>query len=284
MTAKILDGKLVRSHIVEDLKQKVSSIPDEERPHLTFILVGNNPSSLSYIRQKQKACQAIGFQYEFLHFPESITEPELLQKIFDLNDDPSTHGIMVQLPLPKHIDPSIISSTIDPIKDVDGFHPTNQGNLFTGKYNPERTMIPCTPKGIIKLLNHYNINPSGKKAVVVGRSQIVGKPVAAMLLNAGATVTICHSQTKDLAQETTQADILVVAIGKPNFITDDMVKPDTVVIDVGFSKVEDDIYGDVDQKGVAAKASFLTPVPGGVGPMTVACLMDNLYLAYKAQQ
>lgn len=280
---KLINGRLVRDKIFQDLNKKVQNITSEAKPKLAFILVGNNPASHSYIRQKQKACRAIGYEYDFLHFPETITELELLQELFILNDDPTIHGIMVQWPLPGHINTSLISETIRPEKDVDGFHPQNQGLLMTGSSHPETTLQPCTPKGIIKLLNHYKITIPGADAVVVGRSQIVGKPVASMLTNLGATVTICHSKTKDLKSHTKRADILIVATGARHLIKENMVKPGVVVIDVGFSKVENDIYGDVDFDQVAPQSSHITPVPGGVGPMTVACLMENLWIAYSNQ-
>lgn len=279
----LIDGRKVRDEIFQDLKEKVQSITSETKPKLAFILVGNNPASHSYIRQKQKACRKIGYEYDFLHFPQTITELELLQELFKLNDDPKTHGIMVQWPLPDHINTSLISETILPQKDVDGFHPQNQGLLITGSADPEKNLQPCTPKGVIKLLKHYNLEVQGKDAVVVGRSQIVGKPVASMLTNLGATVTICHSKTKDLQSHTKRADILVVATGYKHLIKSDMVKSGAIVIDVGFSKVEDDIYGDVDFDQVSPHTSHITPVPGGVGPMTVACLMENLWIAYTNQ-
>lgn len=280
--SNIIDGKAVSIKILDDLKSKIDKLQNEVKPHLTFVLVGNNTSSLSYIRQKQKACQKIGIEYKFLHFPESILEQELLQTIFDLNESPETHGIMVQLPLPKHIDPTLISSTINPDKDVDGFHPLNQGNLFLGNVYPHN-LIPCTPKGVIRLLQEYNVEIQGADAVVVGRSSIVGKPAASLLSLNGATVTICHSKTKDLTHYTKNADIIVVATGQKHLLKGDMVKPGVVVIDVGFSKVENDIYGDVDFDSVSPKAKLITPVPGGVGPMTVTCLMENVYQAFINQ-
>jgi methylenetetrahydrofolate dehydrogenase (NADP+)/methenyltetrahydrofolate cyclohydrolase len=280
---QIINGREVRDSIYKDLKSQVSKIQNSIKPQLTFILVGNNPASHSYIRQKQKACNLIGYEYDFKHFPETLKEQELIQEIFELNEDPSVHGIMVQLPLPNHISADTISSSIDPAKDVDGFHPINQGIVSSGSSNPDQNLEPCTPKGIIRLLQHYKIPIQGADATVVGRSQIVGKPVSSMLLNHGATVTTCHSKTKDLKFHTSKADILVVATGQRHMIKADMVKPGAVVIDVGFSKVEDDIYGDVDFLNVAPITSYITPVPGGVGPMTVACLMENLMIAYQNQ-
>lgn len=280
---KIIDGRKVRDQIFSNLKQEVEKLKYESKPKLAFVLVGNNPASHSYIRQKQKACREIGFEYDFKHFPESIQEHELLQVILDLNQDKQTHGVMVQLPLPNHINPDVINSSIDPSKDVDGFHPLNQGIVFLGNFDEQTQLQPCTPKGIIKLLDHYQVDIQGKNAVVVGRSQIVGKPISALLLHRGATVTVCHSKTKDLAAHTKQADILVVATGIRHLVKADMVKEGAIIIDVGFSKVEDDIYGDVDFDSVLPKASQITPVPGGVGPMTVACLMGNLFTAYQNQ-
>lgn len=280
---KIIDGRKVRDQIFSNLKQEVEKLKYESKPKLAFVLVGNNPASHSYIRQKQKACREIGFEYDFKHFPESIQEHELLQVILDLNQDKQTHGVMVQLPLPNHINPDVINSSIDPSKDVDGFHPLNQGIVFLGDFDEQTQLQPCTPKGIIKLLDHYQVDIQGKNAVVIGRSQIVGKPISALLLHRGATVTVCHSKTKDLTAHTKQADILIVATGIRHLVKADMVKDGVIIIDVGFSKVEDDIYGDVDFDGVLPKASQITPVPGGVGPMTVACLMENLFTAYQNQ-
>ena len=281
--SKIIDGRKVRDQIFSNLKQEVEKLKYESKPKLAFVLVGNNPASHSYIRQKQKACREIGFEYDFKHFPESIQEHELLQVILDLNEDKQTHGVMVQLPLPNHINPDVINSSIDPAKDVDGFHPLNQGIVFLGDFDEQTQLQPCTPKGIIKLLDHYQVDIQGKNAVVIGRSQIVGKPISALLLHRGATVTVCHSKTKDLAAHTKQADILVVATGIRHLVKADMIKDGVIIIDVGFSKVEDDIYGDVDFESVFPKASMITPVPGGVGPMTVACLMENLFTAYQNQ-
>ncbi len=277
-----INGREVRNQMFQELQAEVQNIKSDIKPKLAFILVGSNPASLSYINQKQKACRQIGFEYDFLQFPEETPEHKLLQEIFELNENPEVHGVMVQLPLPAHISADTISSSISPEKDVDGFHPFNQGLVFTNSAT-ENTLVPCTPKGIMKLLDFYQIPLTGSNAVVVGRSQIVGRPISSMLLNHGATVTTCHSKTKDLKSHTQEADILVVATGFKHLIKADMVKQGAVVIDVGFSKVEDDIYGDVDYQDVAPKTSYITPVPGGVGPMTVACLMENLLIAYRNQ-
>lgn len=273
MGAQIIDGKAVASAIREELKARVTRLTELGKiPGLSVILVGDNPASKVYVRNKEKACRSIGMRSEVIHMDAETTQEQLLKKIDELNANPSVDGILVQLPVPKHIDPWAVILRIDPQKDVDGFHPVNTGALFSG----EPSLVACTAKGCIELLKRYNIPISGKNAVVVGRSNIVGKPAALLLLSENATVTMCHSRTQDLGVVTRMADILVVAIGRAGFITRDMVKPGAVVIDVGMNKnSEGKLCGDVDFEKVKEIAGFITPVPGGVGPMTIAELLSN---------
>lgn len=272
MTAKILDGKKMSAEIRASIKEKVLLLKEKGIvPGLAVILVGDNPASKVYVGQKEKGCLEAGFA-SFLHrLPGTTSQEELLALIDKLNADKTVHGILVQLPLPRQIDPDTVLAAIRPEKDVDGFHPVNIGRLVAGLPASE----PCTPKGILRLLKSTGIPLSGKEAVVIGRSNIVGKPVALMLLAESATVTICHSKTADLAEHARRADILVAAIGKPRFVTADMVKEGAVVIDVGINRLEEGLVGDVDYEPVAEKASWITPVPGGVGPMTIAMLLEN---------
>ena len=272
MTAKILDGKKMSAEIRAAIKEKVVLLKEKGIvPGLAVILVGDNPASKVYVGQKEKGCLEAGFA-SFLHrMPETTSQEELLALIDKLNADKTVHGILVQLPLPRQIDPDTVLAAIRPEKDVDGFHPVNIGRLVAGLPASE----PCTPKGILRLLKSTGIPLAGKEAVVIGRSNIVGKPVALMLLAESATVTICHSKTADLAEHARRADILVAAIGKPRFVTADMVKEGAVVIDVGINRLEEGLVGDVDYEPVAEKASWITPVPGGVGPMTIAMLLEN---------
>ncbi len=272
MTAKILDGKKMSAEIRTAIKEKVVLLKEKGIvPGLAVILVGDNPASKVYVGQKEKGCLEAGFA-SFLHrMPETTSQEELLALIDKLNADKTVHGILVQLPLPRQIDPDTVLAAIRPEKDVDGFHPVNIGRLVAGLPASE----PCTPKGILRLLKSTGIPLAGKEAVVIGRSNIVGKPVALMLLAESATVTICHSKTADLAEHARRADILVAAIGKPRFVTAGMVKEGAVVIDVGINRLEEGLVGDVDYEPVAEKASWITPVPGGVGPMTIAMLLEN---------
>lgn len=262
------------------MRGDVASLKEKKiHPKLIIILVGENPASLSYIKSKTKASNEIGVEAEVLKYGENdIDTAGLIKKIHELNADKSVNGILVQLPLPDHIyEPEIIKA-IAPVKDVDGFTAYNLGKMFLSTDFEE--LAPCTPLGIIRMLEHYSIDVEGKEAVVVGRSNIVGKPVSVMLLNRGATVTVCHSRTKDLASHTKRADLLVVAVGKAGFITADMVKEGAVVVDVGINRKEDGkLTGDTDFEGLKNKVSFISPVPGGCGPMTVACLMENLVKA-----
>ena len=275
----IIDGKKVSSHIIENITTEVKSLKlkIDKSPGLAVILVGDDPASAVYVRNKNKTCTKIGFQSFENILPSDTSELILLNLIDELNNNENVNGILVQLPLPKHISSHKILKAIKPEKDVDGFHLENVGRLVTGN----AAFKPCTPAGIIQLLDYYNIDLEGKNAVVLGRSNIVGKPVAFLLLEKNATVTICHSRTKDLAKITRQADILIAAIGKPNFVTADMVKDDSVIIDVGINRVDGKLVGDVDYQVVSQKVSLITPVPGGVGPMTIAMLMANTLQSFK---
>lgn len=278
----ILSGKDLASKIKEDIRSHIKNLENEvgTTPHLAVIIVGNNPSSQSYVKGKSKACEEVGIRNTTITLPEDITEWELLRTINDFNLNTDVHGILVQLPLPSHIDEHKVMSCIVPEKDVDGFHRVNVDALYTGK---STGVIPCTPKGIIHLLKESNVDITGKNAVVIGRSNIVGLPIAKLLLDNNATVTICHSKTQNLKDITSKADILVVAIGKAKFVTEDMVKPNAVVIDVGINRVDGKLVGDVDFDGVKDKVSYITPVPGGVGLMTIACLLENTIECFLRQ-
>lgn len=269
----IIDGTALAKKIKENVAIDTARIVSKynETPHLVVILVGEDPASQSYVRGKEKACSNTGIKSTVLRFPSTISQSYLESEIQKLNKDSSVHGILVQLPLPNEIDEVQLLSIIDPKKDVDGFTPTNVAALLSG--NPR--IVPCTPLGIMHMLREYKIPIEGATCVVLGRSQIVGKPMANLLLNANGTVTICHSRTKNLKNVTSTADILVVAVGKPHMIDDTYVKQGATVIDVGISRINDKITGDVDYEKVANKCSFITPVPGGVGPMTIACLLEN---------
>lgn len=266
----ILDGKKLRDKIIENLKAKVDTFG--EKPTLVVILVGENPASKIYVNNKKKMAEKIGIHSEVINYPANITEAELLDKIEELNNNKKVTAILVQLPLPKHISKDNVMNKIIPSKDVDGFTPYNFGKLFSGE---TPTVYPCTPKGILLLLDEYNIEIEGKHVVIVGRSNIVGKPLSQMMLNKNATVTICHSHTKNLSQITKTADILVSAVGK-NIIEGEMLKTDCVIVDVGIFKDKNGkTRGDVDFESASKIASFISPVPGGVGPMTIASLMLN---------
>jgi methylenetetrahydrofolate dehydrogenase (NADP+)/methenyltetrahydrofolate cyclohydrolase len=284
MPAQIINGRKISEEIKKEVKQKKEALFNETGivPGLAFILVGDNPASQVYVNMKGKACEELGFYSVTIKLPAQTTEDELIEKIKALNNDSKIHGILVQLPLPAHIDEQKVLQAIDPIKDVDGFHPVNVGKLVIGL----DTYLPCTPAGIQELLKRSDINPSGKHVVIVGRSNIVGKPIANILLQkrdwANATVTVCHTGTRDISYFTRQADILIVAMGKPEFIRGDMIKPGAVVIDVGVNRIDDPnaekgyrIVGDVHFESAFEVAGAITPVPGGVGPMTIAMLMKN---------
>lgn len=284
MTAQLIDGKKVAAEIREEIRQAVEKLigSGTRAPGLAVVLVGENPASQSYVRSKTKACSEALFHSRQIDLPTTVSQAELLAVVDSLNQDPLVDGILVQLPLPGHIDESAVIDRIFPEKDVDGFHPINAGNLLLGR----KAFVPCTPKGVQQLLIRSGIQTRGKFAVVLGRSNIVGKPMAALLSARGAgadcTTCICHSATENLAAITKQADLLIAAIGKAEFVTAEMVKPDAVVIDVGINRVDDassprgyKLVGDVDFDGVKKVASAITPVPGGVGPMTIAMLLQN---------
>jgi len=276
--ARLIDGKALAAKLQGELAEKTARLKEETGvvPGLVVILVGENPASQVYVRNKERSAIAAGFRSKVVRLPETIQENELLELIEQYNQDPLWHGILVQLPLPKHIDDEAVLLAIDPAKDVDGFHPLNMGRLWAG--NP--VMVPSTPAGIMEMFKEYGIELEGKRAVVIGRSNIVGKPMAQLLLAKNATVTLTHSRTHHLAKIAKTADILVVAIGRAKFVTADFVKEGAVVIDVGMNRDEDDkLCGDVDFDAVAPIASHLTPVPGGVGPMTVTMLMEQTYEA-----
>ena len=275
---KIIDGKELAKKIRNDLKIEVEKIKQEGiNPKFAVILVGEDKASKIYVKNKTKVCIELGIEFEEILLEENIQMQELLKIIENLNNREDIHGILLQSPIPSHLDINEAFRSIKPEKDVDGFNPVNVGKLSLN----QDCFVSCTPFGIIKMLENYNIEIEGKRAVVVGRSNIVGKPVSMCLLNKNATVTVCHSKTKDLKEITKTADILVVALGKPKFITQDMVKENAVVIDVGINRTEDGIVGDVDFENVKEKASYITPVPGGVGPMTIAMLMNNVIKAAK---
>lgn len=269
----ILDGKKVAEALYQKLLLDLSLLPVV--PKIVFLLVGEDPASQTYVRSKGKKCQDLGLLSETVVLPATTAEDDLIGRIHALNRDKDVHGILVQLPLPAGMNKQRVLREIDPKKDVDGLHPENQGRLFQG----EPRFLPCTPAGIVEILKFYSIPMEGAKVTVIGRSEIVGKPAAQLMLMNNATVQICHSKTKDLAAETRAADILIVAIGKPKFVTAEMVKPGATVIDVGIHRIDGKIVGDVDFDSVAPKAGAISPVPGGVGPMTIAMLMKNVIQA-----
>lgn len=285
----IIDGKKVAEQIQQEIKETIQQKPTQRKPCLAVVIVGRLSPSLIYVNRKTQACESAGIKSIKRELPESITENELLAEVEALNQNPLVDGILVQLPLPHHINPSRITHSINPLKDVDGFHPLNVGKLFSGEKDG---FIPCTPLGIKVLLERFNIEMTGKHALVIGRSNIVGKPMAALLMQnwpgGNATVTIAHRYSTNLKQLCLLADILIVAIGQPKFITSDMIKDGAVVIDVGINKIDDptkkngyQIVGDVDFDNVKDKCSFITPVPGGVGPMTIAMLLYNTLSSYN---
>ncbi len=277
--AVILDGKAISKKVRGELKIKAEELRQKNIiPKLAVIMVGDDPSSKIYVRNKSKACEEVGIEFEEYLLGENIKNEELLNLIEELNNREDIHGILLQSPIPKHLDINLAFRTIKPEKDVDGFHPVNIGKLSLN----QECFVSCTPFGIMRMLAEYNIDIEGKHAVIIGRSNIVGKPMIQCMLNKHATVTVCHSKTKNLSEITKQADILVAAIGKPKFITEDMVKDGAVVIDVGINRNEEGkVCGDVDFENVSKKASYITPVPGGVGPMTIAMLMNNIIKAAK---
>ncbi|NCJ06566.1 bifunctional methylenetetrahydrofolate dehydrogenase/methenyltetrahydrofolate cyclohydrolase FolD [Synechococcales cyanobacterium C] len=285
-SAQLLDGKALALKMQQVLAQQIQQQqPQQGRPPgLAVLMVGNNPASAAYVRNKERACERVGIASFGQHFPESVSQAELIAAIHQLNADPRVDGILVQLPLPSHLDATAVLYAITPRKDADGLHPENLGRLVRG----EPGLRSCTPAGIMELLSAYNIPLAGLQAVVVGRSILVGKPLALMLLEANATPVIAHSRSQDLAALTRQADVLVAAVGQPGLITAEMVKPGAVVIDVGINRVEDaggkaSVVGDVDFEGVRSRCDWITPVPGGVGPMTVTMLLYNTVLTYSEQ-
>lgn len=278
----IIDGKAVSAAVKDEVKEQVAALKkDGGVPCLAVVLVGDDPASKVYVRNKKRACEYCGIKSLEYILDKTASEQQLLDLIDVLNKEPTVHGILVQLPLPPHINEQKIINAISEQKDVDAFHPANVGRLMTG--NPD--FLPCTPAGVMEMLKKYNIETAGKDCVIIGRSNIVGKPMAMLMLMANSTVTICHSKTKNLKEKCLSADILIAAIGKPKFVTADMVKDGAVVIDVGINRTEDGkLCGDVDFDEVSKKASYITPVPGGVGPMTIATLMKNTLTAYKLKK
>ena len=277
---KIIDGKVISASVKERVKAEVEALKAEGiTTGLAVIIVGEDPASKVYVANKKKACEALGIISEEYALPESTTQEELLSLIDTLNNKKSINGILCQLPLPRHLDEQAVINAILPEKDVDAFHPANVGKIMLGDYD----FVPCTPAGIMEMLAYENIDIEGKTCVVIGRSNIVGKPMGMLLLHKNGTVTICHSRTRDLAEVCKKADILVAAVGRPNFVTADMVKEGAVVIDVGINRVDGKLVGDVNFADVKDKCSAITPVPGGVGPMTIAMLMQNTLTAAKKQ-
>lgn len=275
---KILDGKIIKSQILDELREKVNKL--EDKPNFVVIQVGNNEASNIYIKQKMKMAEYIGYGSKLLKFDSDVSEEYLINEINKLNMDKNVHGILVQMPLPGHIDTNKIQNAVFSLKDIDGLSDINTGILCHNK----DSLFSCTPLGVMELLKRYNINLSGMNAVVVGRSNLVGRPMAMMLTNADATVTLCHSKTKNLSEYTKKADLLVVAVGHPKLITEDMVKDGAIVVDVGINRTSDGLCGDVDFDNVSKKVSYITPVPGGVGQMTVAMLASNILKAYLLQR
>ncbi len=275
--ATLIDGKELAKKIRQNLKLDCDNLKEKEIiPKLAVIMVGDNPASKVYVKNKSKACEEVGIEYEEFLLEEKTTQEELIKLIKELNERKDVTGILLQSPIPAHLDINEAFRTISPEKDVDGFHPVNVGKLALG----QDTFVSCTPYGVIKMFEEYNIDLEGKNLVIIGRSNIVGKPLIQCCLNKNATVTVCHSRTKDLAEHTKKADIVIVAIGKAKFLKEDMVKDGAVVIDVGINRGEDGkLCGDVDFENVSKKASYITPVPGGVGPMTIAMLMNNVIKA-----
>jgi len=280
VAVRIIDGKRIAAAVREEIRERIRRLRQDNVgiPGLAVILVGDDPASAAYVRSKATACEEVGIASRQITFPGYISQDELIDSVQELNRDAGIHGILVQLPLPKHLDERAVLETVNPAKDVDGFTYANIGRLVENR----ASFVPCTPAGILELLDREEIAIAGRRAVVVGRSEIVGKPVAMLLVHRNATVTICHSRTADLAAETRRADILIAAVGRPRLITGDMVKPGAVVIDVGINRVEGRLVGDVDFDSVTPVAAAITPVPGGVGPMTVAMLLRNTLQAFES--
>jgi len=283
MTARIIDGKKISAAERDAVAAETAEFSRKSgvMPHLAAVLVGDDPASQVYVRNKERACEKCGLKSTLHRLPQETTQKELMELVAKLNGDPTVHGILVQLPLPKQLDETAILDAILPSKDVDGFHPENVGRMFQGRPR----FLPCTPHGVMKMLEHESVRTAGAHAVVIGRSEIVGKPMGSLLIQRGAdaTVTTCHSRTTDIAAITKQADILVAAVGIPEFVKGGMIKPGAVVIDVGINRVNDRLVGDVEFESAAAVASAITPVPGGVGPMTIAMLLRNTLVAAQQQ-
>ena len=280
MSATPMDGRAVSAAVRDKLALRVRELEARGvKPHLAVVLVGEDPASQIYVRNKERACEKLGIRSTVLRLAAECTQQELEDAVRTLSADPQVHGILVQLPLPRHLDAAPVIALVDPRKDVDGFTPVNAGRLHNG----EKGFVACTPGGVMEILRHYDVPICGRSAVVVGRSNIVGKPMALLLLAENATVTVCHSRTRNLAQVTRGADILVAAVGKAGFITADMVKPGAVVVDVGINRVNGKVVGDVDFESVSEVAGFLTPVPGGVGQMTITMLLKNTLDAARMQ-
>ena len=274
----IMDGKETSRELKEVIKTKVGQLPT--KPKLLVILVGEDPASKIYVASKEKACKACGISAQTITLSENVSQREVIDVIEKANKDKSINAILVQLPLPDHINTQAVINAINPLKDVDGLTSVNQGKLFLG----QNGLVPCTPKGVIHLLDKYNVDLTGKNAVVIGRSLLVGKPLAILLLSKNATVTIAHSKTKNLKELCQNADVIVSSVGKPKLVTADMVKEGAIVIDVGINRIHGTIVGDVDYLNVCDKCSRITPVPGGVGPMTIACLLENVLECYNLQK
>lgn len=279
----LLDGQALADNIEKDLKNKIQIITAQthKRPKLAVILVGKDPASITYVNMKIKACQRVGMDFDLKTLQENITEAELLSLIKDYNTDQNISGVLVQLPLPRHIDSKMILEAIDPSKDVDGFHPLNIGKLCTQK----ESFLPATPMGVMRLLKHYHIEIKGKDVAIIGASNIIGKPLSMLMLNAGASVSVCHILTKDISFYTQNADIVCVGVGKPDLIKASMLKKGAVVVDIGINHLNDGrIVGDVDFNNAQKVAGFITPVPKGVGPMTIVSLLENTLIAFEKQQ
>lgn len=275
--AQLIDGKAIAAEITEEMRLRAQALREKGIvPCLAVILAGNDPASEIYVRNKRRACKRAGIESRMIRLDQSVSREEILREIHALNQDPAVHAVLVQLPLPGHLDETEILSAVLPEKDADGFHPLNAGRLLTG----EKGVLPCTPAGCMELLRRTGISLSGAEAVVIGRSNIVGKPMALLLLRENCTVTLCHSRTKNLAEHVRRADVVICAVGRPGLVTGEMIKPGATVIDVGINRLADGrVVGDADFESVSAVAGAITPVPGGVGPMTIAMLMKNAILA-----
>lgn len=278
-TMEKMDGKALSLQIETEIKNSVSdyTLKGFRSPKLVVLLIGDNPASITYVKNKEKACERVGIKSEVIRMTSEVNTKDVLKVVSELNNDNTVDGILVQLPIPKHLDVNAIIESLDPNKDVDGLHSINIAKLYANQDG----FVPCTPRGIITLLKHYNIEISGKHAVVIGRSALVGRPVAQLLLNENATVTVCHSKTRNLSQITQMADIVVVAIGKDKFLTQEHVHHANAIIDVGINRVNDKLVGDVDYDALIDKVDYMTPVPGGVGPMTIVSLLENTMKSYE---